>query len=330
MTALGWSNFFQQSLEELGETKLRPARVIGQGRGLYQVQTDLQSIFEAAITSRFHDSIKESTEFPTVGDWIMFAEGEGNDQATIHSVLKRKSSVQRTRSGGQKGVQLIAANIDFMLIVSSCNEDFDIARLGRYVGLGKDSTFQTVLILTKADLSPTPEKYISEFRERYPAVEGMAISSLDQKSMECLQRFFAPGMTSVLLGSSGVGKSTLTNYLLGFESQKTQSLSSESKGRHTTTARYLRRTRWGGLVIDTPGMQEISVEPVASEQNKFSDVEELMLGCKFTNCQHKNEPGCAIQKAIKDGSLRAQRWDDFLSGGIHVLKKIKKTKKQKY
>ncbi|MNT19862.1 putative ribosome biogenesis GTPase RsgA [compost metagenome] len=146
--------------------------------------------------------------------------------------------------------------------------------------------------------------------------------------MDALKKFFAPGVTSVLLGSSGVGKSTLTNYLMGVDLQKTGALGLESKGRHTTTARNILTTRWGGLVIDTPGMQEIfAQENNEAPRNNFSDVEELTLQCKFTNCRHQNDPGCAVTDALKKGALSAERWAEYLKAASKVAAPKKKWQK---
>ncbi len=327
LNSLGWSDFFQSSFDQDADSKLSAGRVTGQGRGHYQIQVAGDEILEAAITSKFHDSIQNPTGFPAVGDWVAFLRGQGNHQATIHHVLKRKNSLQRRRAGAQQDVQMIAANVDFMLIVSSCNEDFDLARLGRYIALGRESDCETALLLTKADLCANPEEYTDKFKAQFKGIEVLTISSQDPQSLEQLKKFFAPGKTSVLLGSSGVGKSTLTNFLLGFEAQKTGALSSESKGRHTTTSRNLRFTRWGGMVIDTPGMQEISaVHSDAGLQKDFSDIEELILRCKFTDCGHKSEPGCAILRARKNGELRAERWEEYLAALSGAGRRQKKKK----
>jgi ribosome biogenesis GTPase len=314
LVSLGWDDFFQAEIQEMDLSNFFLARVMGQGKGHYHIQATPEKTREAAITSKFHAAVKESTDFPAVGDWVAFDPGVGSQQATIHRVLKRKSFLQRKRSGSQSDMQPIAANVDFMLIVTSCNEDFDLKRLQRYIALARDSGCMPALLLTKSDLCSNPDDYLMKLKSEFESIEAFAISSRDLHSVDRLQKFFSPGKTTVLLGSSGVGKSTLTNYLLGTDSQKTQVVSSQSKGKHTTTARSLRFTRWGGLVMDTPGMQEIS-EVVHEDdlQLKFSDIEELMLRCKFTTCQHKNEPGCAVQKQLKTGELKADRWAAYIS-----------------
>ena len=323
--SLGWNEWFQAALDRDADSKALPARVIGQGKGHYQIQPIASEAIEAVITSRFHKTIKEPSQYPTVGDWVAFAPGEDNRQGKIHRILDRKNFLQRQRSGAQKGVQLIAANVDHMLIVSSFNEDFDLKRIGRYVALGKEAGCPTYLIMTKADICEDREAYLEKLKAEYRDLEVFPTSSTDEESLIPLKRFFSPGMTTVLVGSSGVGKSTLTNYLLGFDSQKTQGLSAGSRGRHTTTSRDLRLTRWGGLVIDTPGMQEISVVDEQEElEEQFADIEETMLRCKFTNCQHKNEPGCAIIGDQKSGKLSRERWENYLDAMASVKRRTRR------
>jgi ribosome biogenesis GTPase len=167
-----------------------------------------------------------------------------------------------------------------------------------------------VLLLTKSDLCLHPQDYIAKIKSQFPSVKSFAISDRDPASFEALQVFFSQGKTSVLVGSSGVGKSTLCNFLIGVDAQKTSEVSTYSRGKHTTTARSLLVTRWGGLVIDTPGMQEIAfVGEVVTEE--FPDIEDLILKCKFTNCRHGADPGCAVMRALKDGSLDLNRWQTY-------------------
>ena len=310
--SLGWNHDFIKSFAETDGLGFQAARIVGQGKGHYHLQVSLQTTQEAAITTKFHDSIRQAAEFPTVGDWVTFKPGAGNQHASIHRILKRKSLLQRRRAGSDHEMQLIAANVDEILIVTSCNEDFDIPRLSRYVALAQDSKIAPIFVLTKTDLSPDPPQYVSRLKMAFQQVPVLLFSNQQPGSIEPLKEFFGFGKTAVLLGSSGVGKSTLTNELLGFHSQKTQTLSSESRGRHTTTARNLRFTRWGGIVIDTPGMQEISEQPREDDlQKNFADLEQLALKCKFSNCLHKNEPGCALKKAMNHGEITVARLEAY-------------------
>ncbi len=313
LVSLGWDEFFKLSFDESPEPGGVPGRIISQGKGHYHVQIGPQAIIEANITNRLRQSASTALDVPGVGDWVTITSEPGTKKANIHRVLKRKNVLQRKRGGTSQEAQLIVTNVDYVFIVTSLNEDFDLQRLGRYLTLAKESGAAPILLLTKADLCKNPDHYVEQLRTQFEALEIIKISNIDVSSLDLLKTFFAPGMTSVLIGSSGVGKSTLTNYLLGSESQKTRNLSGEAKGRHTTTSRNLFVTRWGGLVIDTPGMQEIStLQSTKGAEKQFPDIEELMLQCKFTNCRHSSDPGCAITAGIKKGTLPQERWNHFL------------------
>lgn len=312
LTSMGWNSFFQSNFDKMTEPGLLPARIVSQGRGHYYIQISAEEILEAVITSQLHAVAKTSGDFPTVGDWVAFGLGHGRDKANIHHVLERSSSLHRKRSGKADKIQHLAANAEAMMIVTSLNEDFDIARLGRYVSLSKDSGADVHFILTKTDLCENPNEYIQKLSAEFPGIDSYLITSKDSTSMDVLRKFFTLGKTAVLLGSSGVGKSTLTNYLSGQDLQKTGALAIESRGRHTTTSRNLLFTRWGGMVIDTPGMQEILATDSDEGRVDFSDIDNLALRCKFTTCRHQNDPGCAIQAGLKDGTLSADHWAGYL------------------
>ncbi len=314
--SIGWSEFFQSSFEtctaDHSATAFAPARVVSQGRGNYRVLIEPKLTLEAVVTGKLHKVAKDGAGFPAVGDWVAITLSEGNRKAEIHHVLARKSLVQRRRVGSKYDNQIIAANVDFLIIVTSLNEDFDLERLGRYIALGQESGVTPILVLTKADLCVDPQSYVTKIKSEFPDVEAFTISDRDSASFNALQVFFNPGMASVLVGSSGVGKSTLCNFLIGVDAQKTSEVSTDSRGKHTTTARSLLVTRWGGLVIDTPGMQEVAVVGEVQAE-EFPDIEDLILKCKFTNCRHGGDPGCAVVRALKDGFLDLKRWQSYLA-----------------
>lgn len=315
LQSIGWNESFQISFESFqniqSETTFAPARIVSQGRDTYRVLVKPELILEAAVTGRLHKLAKDGAGFPAVGDWVAITLGESHHKAEIHHVLARKSLVQRRRVGNTHENQIIAANVDFLMIVTSLNEDFDLDRLGRYIALGQESGVTPVLLLTKSDLCLNPQDYTLKIRSQFPDVQSFAISDRDPRSFEALQVFFGAGVTSVLVGSSGVGKSTLCNFLIGVDEQKTSVVGTDSRGKHTTTARSLLVTRWGGMVIDTPGMQEIATVSEAVVEG-FPDIEELILKCKFTNCRHGKDPGCAVARALKDGALGMERWLGYL------------------
>jgi len=316
LLSLGWSENFQSSFDtckrDHPETAFAPARIVSQGRGNYRVLVEPELILEAAVTGKLHKVAKDGAGFPAVGDWVAITLSEGNRKADIHQVLTRKSLVQRRRVGNKHENQIIAANVDFLLIVTSLNEDFDLERLGRYIALAQESGVTPLLLLTKADLCLHPEEYTAKINYQFPDIKSFAISDRDSASFEALQLFLLPGMTSVLVGSSGVGKSTLCNFLTRVDTQKTSEVSTDSRGKHTTTARSLHITHWGGLVIDTPGMQEVAAVGEV-EAADFPDIEDLIAKCKFTNCRHGGDPGCAVLSALKVGSLDPKRWQIYLA-----------------
>ncbi len=314
LLSIGWNEFFQASFDsghsDHSEIVFAPARIVSQGRDSYRVLVQPEMILEAVLTGKLHKISKNGAGFPAVGDWVAISLSEGHRKAEIHRVLERQSVIQRKRVGNKRENQIIAANVDFLLIVTSLNEDFDLERLGRYISLGQESGVAPIVLLTKSDLCAQPQEYIKKINSQFPHVQTFAISDRDPNSFEALQVFFTQGKTSVLVGSSGVGKSTLCNFLIGVEAQKTSETSTASRGKHTTTARSLLVTRWGGLVIDTPGMQEVAVVGEVVTEG-FPDIEDLILKCKFTNCRHGADPGCAIVRALKDGSLDPDRWQAY-------------------
>lgn len=330
LTSYGWNDFFQANFDKVKEPGIYPARIVSQGRGHYYIQATADDVLEAVISTPLFKVCKASDNYPAVGDWVAFTPVNHKEQATIHHVLERQSYLGRKRAGGAKKIQHLASNIDHLLIVTSLNEDFDLERLERYVEIGRESSASTHILLTKSDLCAQPQEYVQKVKKAFNDIDVFLVTNQDTSTIDQLQKFFTLGKTTVLLGSSGVGKSTLSNYLTSSEAQKTGGLSAESRGKHTTTARNILRTRWGGLVVDTPGMQEIfalnkNVDEVPSRD--FSDIEELTLQCKFTNCRHQNDPGCAITAALKSNELSADRWAAYQKAISKIVVPKKKWQK---
>ncbi len=294
---LGWGPVFAQQIDADTMTQTPPVRVTAVHRSGLQVTGD-----------GVEQTIPPGPE-ATVGDWLLF------DRARPRSsrVLKRQSLIKRRAPGTGREAQLIAANIDTVFVVTSCNQDFNIARLERYVALAFEAAIEPVVILTKTDLVDDPAHFIEAARalsERVPVV------SLDARGAEpalTLADWCKPGRTVAFLGSSGVGKSTLTNALLRVPAIATQGIrEDDAKGRHTTTARELHVTPGGCLVLDTPGMRELQLtDAAAGIADVFEDIETLAAQCRFKDCQHETEPSCAVQAAIAEGHLdpaRFARW----------------------
>ena len=217
------------------------------------------------------------------------------------------------KGAGAVGIQALAANVDFVLIVSSVNQDLNYNRLDRYLTLAFDSGAVPVVVLTKRDLNPDWARIRDEVVAHAPTVKVIAVSADVEESWLPLAEFVAKDKVAVLLGSSGVGKSTLTNRLLGFEALDTGGIrKDDDKGRHTTTARSMWRTKSLGWIIDTPGMRELQLlDNEEGLSRAFSDVEDLFSGCRFSDCRHDKEPGCAVKRAIASGTLAQERWDNY-------------------
>lgn len=301
LTQLGWRPFFQQqlTLEELNDFTI--GRVIEQHRSGVVV---LSEKAQFNLSQSFNDdSIKLC-----VGDWVLFDEDN-----KFQRLLDRQSLFQRKAPGSKIEAQLISANVDSLFIVCSLNQDFNLSRIERYLSLAKEAQVEPVIILTKADLC-------EDFQQKQAQVQGLdlymmvhAINTLDKEQLSSLDTYCKQGNTIALLGSSGVGKSTLVNGLTGFEAQLTSGIrDDDSKGRHTTTSRALKTLPQGGLILDTPGMRELqlgSCQQGVSET--FSEITDLAQQCRFNNCSHDREPGCAIQVAIEIGAISSRRFISY-------------------
>lgn len=303
----GWSNSFASDFAALSIPHTSPARVALDHRELYVLYTE-QGDRTATLSGRFRHQLGRRVDFPVVGDWVA-AQVHDDAQATIHAVLPRRSLFSRKMAGATTEVQLLAANVDVACLVSGLDHDFNLRRIERYLVLAWDSGANPVLVLNKADLCPDVDAHLAELEAIAPGVPVLTLSAAQGEGIAPLRELLNPGQTAVLLGSSGVGKSTITNQLLGREIQVTQETrSQDGKGRHTTTHRELLRLPNGALLIDTPGLREIQLW--ASEDSlhdTFADIDELAQSCRFRDCQHQHEPGCAVQEAIANGLLNEER-----------------------
>ena len=308
---LGWNNRLQQAFSSLQQSNLIPARIFSENRGSYLLMSE-QGELTATISGRYRNSAQTRTDLPAVGDWVAIEPQSEQVSASIHTLLPRYSTFIRKAAGFKTQEQVVAANIDYVFIVCGLDDNFNIRRIERYIALTWSSGAQPVVILNKADVISNPDQ-LAEMRDQ---VEKIAlgvpihiISALNADTISELHPYFTTGVTVALLGSSGVGKSTLINLLLNTEQQKTiATRTGDSKGRHTTTQRQLFMLPNSGMVIDTPGMRELQLwmdeETLAAS---FSDIKELAQHCKFRDCQHDTEPGCAVQAAITTGKLELSR-----------------------
>jgi len=281
-------------------------RVSSQLKNIYKVITQNGEI-KAEVSGKFHYKADDLAQFPAVGDFVMVdrmdnAEGNG----IIHHVLERKSVFARKAAGKKEDLQIVAANIDMIFICMSLNNDFNLRRLERYLSIAWESGATPIIVLTKADLCMQIDKRLHEVASIAIGVDVHVTTSTSNESYQQINKYFTQGQTAAFIGSSGVGKSTLVNYLLGENIMDTSEIRSDDKGRHTTTRRELFLLPESGVVIDTPGMREIGIAG-ADLSKTFSDIDKLAAMCKFSDCKHKSEPGCAVQQAIQEGILTEER-----------------------
>jgi ribosome biogenesis GTPase / thiamine phosphate phosphatase len=253
-------------------------------------------------------------DYPAVGDWVAITARPAEGAATIHAVVPRRSCLARKVAGTTTDEQILAANVDTVFLVAGLDNDFSLRRLERYLAVVWESGATPVVLLNKADLCADVDGALEEAASAAPGVTVLAVSAADGSGLEQIRPYFAVGRTVVFLGSSGVGKSTLANALMGDQVQATGGLRrGDGKGRHTTTSRELILMPQGGMVIDTPGLREVQLwgdEQTLSET--FEDVEQIIASCRFSDCKHGSEPGCQVRRALQAGELDAGRWQNYL------------------
>ena len=311
LESLGWNSFFAQNFDRHFPQEYTVGRVAQEQKNIYIIYTEFGEI-AAEISGKMHYRAAGRTDFPAVGDWVVITYRNGETKATIHDVLPRKSKFSRKIAGKQTNEQIIATNIDTVFLVSGLDRDFNLRRIERYLILVWESGASPIIILNKADLCDEIEARILEVESIAPYIPIIVLSAIENQGLDALLPYLGCGKTVALIGSSGVGKSTITNQLAQQEIQAVNSLRKDERGRHTTTHRELIVLPSGGLLIDTPGMREIQFwNGSEGFQETFSDINELANSCRFRNCQHDLEPGCAVQAAILNGSLDERRFDSY-------------------
>lgn len=312
---LGWNSDWEARLARLGPTPGgHPARVIRQDRGRYTV-LGAEGLHLAAPSGRFHHLASSSEEHPAVGDWVVIEPDRHEPgSARLHAVLPRQSQFVRKVAGRSHAAQVVAANIDTVFLVTGMDENFRLRRIERYLAVAAQSGAEPVVVLNKLDLCPDPAATIAAVGEIAGPCPVVALSALAGEGLEELRAFLRPFQTAALLGSSGVGKSTLLNALAGDHRQAVQANRAEDgRGRHTTTARELFVLADGALLIDTPGMRELGLldQGEATLGTGFEEIEALVSQCRFTNCTHETEPGCAVLAAIAAGTIGPEQLEHW-------------------
>ncbi|MGE5397368.1 MAG: ribosome small subunit-dependent GTPase A [Chitinophagales bacterium] len=288
------------------------ARVTEQHRDLYKVIGEHGELY-AAVTGRLAYNAGNSTDFPAVGDWVMIDRTDSDaGNAVIHYILPRKSVFERRAAGTANDIQIVAANIDVVFICMSLNADFNLRRLERYLAIGWNSAATPVIVLTKADLCRDLDQRLAEISTVSVGTDVVVCSNADDNGFQDLSSYLEAGKTYAFIGSSGVGKSTLINRLLGQDVLATNEVrADDDKGRHTTTYRQLILLPQGGIVIDTPGMRELHLDS-GNLTRSFEDIEDLAAVCRYRDCSHTTEPGCAVRRAIETGVLSNDRFENYL------------------
>lgn len=307
LATLGWNSFFEGHFAPFRERGHVAGRVAREDRSAYVVLWR-EGAVTAELTGRFRHEAAERGDFPAVGDWAVLEVLAGGQRAMIHAVLPRKSAFTRKAAGSRTQEQVAAANVDTVFLISGLDGDFNLRRMERYLAVAYDSGAVPVIVLNKADICDNVEEHVAQAESVALGVPILVVSAAEMTGLDALVPYLGVGETVAFLGSSGVGKSTLVNRFLGRDRQPTAAVRAhDSRGRMTTAHRELIQLPQGGLVIDTPGMRELQLWTQAGMPGSFQDIENLASQCRFRDCAHGSEPGCAVKEAISDGRLEAER-----------------------
>jgi ribosome biogenesis GTPase len=311
---LGWNEGFARHFEPWGvKPDVLPGRVAIEFNHIYRIYTDGDEL-EAVAAGRLKHHAASRSELPAVGDWVAVRKRPGHGRGSIQAVLPRRSRFSRKVAGNVTEEQVVAANVDVVFLVMALDHDFSVRRLERYMLLARESGASPVILLTKPDLCDDVPARVADVVVVARDLPVHVLSPKTNEGVDQVAAHLTTGRTGALLGSSGVGKSTIINRLVGHDLRKTREVrEQDSKGRHTTMHRELVKLPGGGLIIDTPGMRELQLWDVGDAvRETFDDIESLAAGCHFTDCRHSDEPRCAVKAAVDDGRLPAARLVSYL------------------
>ncbi|MBN1481048.1 ribosome small subunit-dependent GTPase A [candidate division KSB1 bacterium] len=315
---LGWNDFFQAHYHEYSHGELSRARVSLQQKKHYRVIGEFGEK-DAVIAGKLRHTAESMADFPVIGDWVLTKNTPNEDKAIIQHILPRRTKISRdttTRKGRQQiaDEQVLVANVDTIFLVAALNEELNPRRIERYLTVIWDSGAQPVLLLNKADLCNSVEEIVEYLKEITIGVDIHVLSATEGSGVSVLHNYLSSGKTVALLGSSGVGKSTIINRILGAEKFKVAETGEyKDKGRHTTTHRELVVLQGGGILIDNPGMRSIQLwDGEEGLIKSFDDIEQIAAYCRFNDCQHINEPDCAVLRAVAEGELSPDRYESYL------------------
>jgi len=312
LTTFGWSEFFEVSFKSYAEDGFTPGRVMLEYRNLFRVYTQFGEVL-AEISGKLRHEATSRRDLPAVGDWVAIRTRPEGGRGMLYAVLPRRTSFARKIAGPRTEEQIVGANIDTVFLLTSLNQDFSLRRIERYLIIAWESGANPVIILSKSDLCDRVTESINEMQAVARGVPIHAVSAVTGSGLQDVAPYFKRGQTVALLGSSGVGKSTLINHLAGVDRLKVQTVrESDDRGKHTTTHRELVLLPGGGLVLDTPGMRELQLwDGDGSLQLVFDDIEALAERCSFSDCQHQDEPRCVVREALIAGTIDAGRYQSY-------------------
>lgn len=335
LTGLGFDSWFEDHAASLLQPGLSIARVTAVDRGAFLVRNQHAETY-AELAGKFRFAVEAGIDLPCVGDWVCVKGHPSGGPAIIHRVLPRKTFLRRKCPGKTLDFQMIAANIDVAFVVQACGYDFNLGRLDRYLVMVSQGHVKPQIILSKTDLIAPEEleQTITQIKQTGLSGQILTLSNTTGSGLDDLRSFLAPGKTYCLLGSSGVGKTTLINRLIGHEAFDTKDVSGTGEGVHTTSRRQLLLLDNGAMLIDTPGMRELGLLGTSEGvDNTFAEIREYSVNCRFANCTHTGEPGCAVLLAAENGLLSEARYRSYLKlkkeATYHDLSRVEKRKKDK-